>query len=157
MSVFEFAVRRMRWLARVPLAPQVFDALLLAWTAVRHRERLGAMEAIEAAALEIPGVRLTVHRLGGVGFSLGGRELGHLHGNGLLDMHTGRKLARELVAAGRAEPHHFFGESGWVSYWVRSAADVSGAAELLRSCPASLCASASGVREGEEQALFVQR
>jgi len=134
MSAFEFAVRRLRWLARVPLAPQLFDALLLAWTALRHRERIEAMEAIEAAALEIPGIRLTVHRLGGVGFSLGRRELGHLHGNGLLDLHTGRKLAGELVAARRAEPHHFFGESAWVSYWVRSAADVNEAAALLRRC-----------------------
>jgi hypothetical protein len=134
MNVFDFAVRRLRWLARFPPAPQLFDALLLAWTAVRHRERLKAMEAIEAAALEIPGVRLAVHRFGGVGFSLARRELGHLHGNGLLDLHTGRELARELVAARRAEGHHFFGESAWVSYWVRSAADVPKAAALIQCC-----------------------
>jgi hypothetical protein len=131
MSLFEFVVRRLRWLARIPLAPQLFDSLLLAWTALRHPNRLRAMEAIEEAAIGIPGVSLTVHRLGGVGFSLRGRELGHLHGNGLLDLFTGRKLARELVAAGRAETHHFFGESAWVSYWVRSGADVSQAVALI--------------------------
>jgi len=132
MTPFEFVVRRLRWLARIPLAPQIFDSLLLAWTALRHPNRLRAMEAVEAAAIGIPAVSLTVHRLGGLGFAFGGRELGHLHGNGLLDLFTGRKLARDLVAAGRADTHHFFGESAWVSYWVRSAADVIQAVALLQ-------------------------
>jgi hypothetical protein len=38
-----------------------------------------------------------------VGFSLGGPELGPLHGNGgngLLDFHTGRELARVLIGPG---------------------------------------------------------
>ena len=133
MTCFHFVVRRLRWLARIPGAPHLFDAMLLAWTALRHRDRLLAMEAVKAAALEIPGLSLSIHRFGGVGFSLGGRELGHLHGNGLLDLHTGRELARELISAGRAKPHHLFGESGWVSFWVRSAADVPAAIEMLRS------------------------
>ena len=34
--MFRFVVRHLRWLARVPLAPQLFDALLLAWTAKRN-------------------------------------------------------------------------------------------------------------------------
>jgi hypothetical protein len=134
MTAFGFVVRRMRWIARIPGAPHFFDAVLLAWTALLQKERLHAMESIEAAAREMPGVHLTVHRFGGVGFSLGQRELGHLHGNGLLDLFTGRRLARELVAAGRAGPHHLFGDSAWVSFWVRSAADVSEATALLQLC-----------------------
>jgi hypothetical protein len=132
MSFFEFVVRRLRWMARVPLAPQLFDSLLLAWTALRHPNQLRAMEAVEDAAMGITDVRLTVHRLGGIGFSLGGRELGHLHGNGLLDLFAGRELARELVSTGRAEPHHFFGESAWVSCWVRSSLDATQAVALLQ-------------------------
>jgi hypothetical protein len=41
-------------------------------------------------------------------------------------------MARELVAAGRAEVHHVFGESAWVSYWVRGEEDVAGGVELVR-------------------------
>jgi hypothetical protein len=134
MSLFEFVVRRLRWLARVPMAPQIFDSMLLAWTAIRHPGRLRAMEVVEEAATRIPGVRLSVHRFGGIGFSLGGHEVGHIHGNGLLDLYAGRKLARELVAAGRAGPHHVFGESAWVSYWIESGADVTEAIALLRAC-----------------------
>jgi hypothetical protein len=45
--MFRFVVRHLRWLAHVPLAPQLFDALLLAWTAVFHRETLRAIERLE--------------------------------------------------------------------------------------------------------------
>ena len=49
MTLFAFAVRRLRWLARVPLVPQLFDSLFLAWTALRHPARLDAMQAVESA------------------------------------------------------------------------------------------------------------
>src|SRR5438093_633132 len=63
--IFEFIVRRLRWLARVPLAPEFFDALLLAWTALFQRGRIAAMEALEDRALQLPGVRPCRHRFGG--------------------------------------------------------------------------------------------
>ena len=47
--IFEFIVRRLRWLRRVPLAPQILDALLLVWTALFHREQFAALEAVEEA------------------------------------------------------------------------------------------------------------
>ncbi|MGB8353171.1 MAG: luciferase family protein, partial [Chthoniobacteraceae bacterium] len=76
--MFRFVVRHLRWLARVPGLPQYFDTMLLTWTALFHRRRLRAMEAIEEAVLQMPGVRLCVHRLGGMEFVCGERELGHL-------------------------------------------------------------------------------
>lgn len=130
--IFEFIVRRLRWLARVPLAPQMFDALLLAWTALFHRERIAAMEAIEAYALGLPGVQPCPHRFGGTGFARAGREFAHLHGNGLLDVHLTRERAQTIVAAGGACPHHVFGPSAWVSFWVRAKSDVPDALRLLR-------------------------
>lgn len=129
--MFRFAVTHLRWLARVPGMPQVFDAMLLAWTALLRRPCLAAMEAVEAGALQIPGVRPGVHGLGGIEFIHSGRELGHLHGNGLLDVRVGREQARALVREGRAEPHHVFGESAWVSFWMRTVEDVPQAMDLL--------------------------
>ena len=130
--IFEFVVRRLRWLAKVPLAPHLFDTLLLTWTAVFHRDRFAALEALEVRALEFPGVRPCRHRFGGIGFLRGDREFAHLHGNGLLDVHLTRQRADLLVAAGRARPHHVFGPSAWISFWVRSGADLPNAVELLR-------------------------
>ena len=129
--MFRFAVRHFRWLARVPGLPQLFDTALLVWTRLAHPARLAAMQEIEKRALALPGFRLRVHRLGGIGFILGQRELGHLHGNGLLDLFVGREQRDALVAAGHTEPHHVFAESGWISFWVRSPADTSPALALL--------------------------
>ncbi|MDB6173372.1 MAG: hypothetical protein JWL59_2683 [Chthoniobacteraceae bacterium] len=133
MTLFNLVVRHAHWLARVPLLPQFFDAVLLTWTALWDRERLRAMELIEEAALEIPRVALCIHRFGGTGFAINGREFAHIHGNGLLDVFTGKTIARKLVAQGLAIPHHVFGDSAWASYWVRSAADVPDAIALLQT------------------------
>ncbi len=129
--MFRFAVRHLRWLARVPGLPQLFDTALLAWTRLAHPARLAAMQEIEKRTLALPGICLRVHRLGGIGFARGSRELGHLHGNGLLDLFVGREQRDALVASRRAEPHHVFAESGWISFRVRSPADTSPALALL--------------------------
>ena len=131
--IFEFIVRRLHWLARVPLAPQVLDALLLAWTALFHRQRFAALQNLEFQTLQLPGVRPCRHRYGGIGFARGGREFAHLHGNGLLDVRLTRECADSMVAAGLAHPHHVFGPSAWVSFWVRSEADLPTAAKLLNA------------------------
>lgn len=131
--MFRFVVRHLRWLARVPGLPQIFDAMLVSWTALMHSKRLSAMEAVEAAALRMPGVRPGVHRMGGTEFLFSNRELGHLHGNGLLDVLVGAEQARALIRERRAEPHHIFGESAWISFWIRTTEDVPRAVELVET------------------------
>ena len=130
--MFYFIVNNFRWLARVPGLPQLFDALLLMGTCVFRRSRLAAMETLEVEALRLAGVRLKIHRFGGIEFvEQGGRELGHLHGHGLLDVAVGRQPANELLAKGRVRPHHVFPRSKWVSFQIESEADVPFAVELL--------------------------
>ncbi len=131
--MFLFVVRHLRWLARVPGFPQLFDALLLAWTCLCHRQRLAAMEALERDALgTLPGVRLRVHRVGGVELAAGKRALGPPPGPGLLDLGGGRAAADRLLCAGAVRPHHVLPDSGWVSFQLESPADVSPALALLR-------------------------
>jgi len=129
--MFRFVVHHLRWLARVPLAPQSIDALLLAWTAAFHRETLRAIERLEAAALRLPDVERSSHRFGGLGFVRNGREFAHVHGNGLLDVKLTSGRATELVSLRRAEPHHVFGLSAWISFWLRTPADCEHAVDLL--------------------------
>ncbi len=130
--MFRFVVRHLRWLARVPLAPQFFDALLLAWTALFHRKRLHAIESLEAGALCLIGVKRTAHRFGGIGFERDGREFAHVHGNGLLDILLTRERASEVVSVGGAEPHHVFGPSAWISLRLRTPDDCGPALLLMR-------------------------
>lgn len=129
-ALFLFTVRHLRWLIQVPFFPQFFDSMLLAWTCLAHRARLAAITALESA---VDGrATLAVHRYGGIEFlDAQGRELGHVHGHGLLDVRLKRSLARQLIAKERVQPHHVFPDSGWVSFQLETAADVPFALALL--------------------------
>jgi hypothetical protein len=92
----------------------------------------GAKEKIRTALEDWPGITSQLHRFGGTEYRLGRREIGHIHGDSLVDIPFSKKIRNELVTAGRAEPHHILPESGWVSIYLRQAADVDRAIELLR-------------------------
>lgn len=87
---------------------------------------------IESVVSAWPGVEVVPHRFGGREFRLGERELGHLHGDRLLDLPFPVRIRKQLVADGRAAEHHILPETGWVSFHIRTAADVPAAIELLR-------------------------
>jgi hypothetical protein len=79
-----------------------------------------------------PGVTIGRHRFGGTELRYGARELGHLHGDRQADLPFPLLVRNDLVDAGRAEPHHIFPESGWVSYFIHDAADVARVVSLFR-------------------------
>lgn len=134
--IFRFVVARCRWLARVPLLPQLFDAMLLFGTTMAHPGKLRAIEKLERVASEQFGADAGIHRFGGTGFLVRGAELAHVHGNGLFDACVGRVRRDVLVDAGEALPHHVFRDSGWVSFWIRNERDLPCALELLRQAHA---------------------
>ena len=92
----------------------------------------GAAERITSAVESWPGVTVGAHRFGGVEFRLGRRELGHLHGDRMADLPFPRRVRDELVAAGRARPHHVLPESGWVMFTIVEPEDVDRAIQLFR-------------------------
>jgi hypothetical protein len=92
----------------------------------------GAKERIEAAVQGWSGITSQPHRFGGTEYCLGRREIGHVHGDSLVDIPFPKKVRNELVNTGRAEPHHILPDSGWVSIFLQQASDVDRAIELLR-------------------------
>lgn len=92
----------------------------------------GARELIKRELLAWPGVRVEPHRFGGLEFRLGRVELGHVHGDRLADLPFPRKDRDELIAAGRASPHHVLPDSGWVSRTISTIEDVDVVIELFR-------------------------
>ncbi len=92
----------------------------------------GASEQIKQALSTWPGVESHPHRFGGVEYRLGRREIGHMHGDYLVDIPFPKRIRDELIAAGAAEPHHILPESGWISFYVRSEPDIERAIALFR-------------------------
>lgn len=91
----------------------------------------GAQERISKAVKSWEGVTSAPHRFGGVEYVIGKREIGHIHGDSLVDIPFPKKIRDEIVEAGRAKPHHILPETGWVSFYIREAEDVDKAIGLL--------------------------
>jgi hypothetical protein len=95
-------------------------------------QQTGAGERITSTVASWPEVELGPHRFGGIEFRLGRRELGHLHGDRIADLPFPRRVRDELIAAGRARPHHVLPESGWITFAIGEPGDVDRVIELFR-------------------------
>lgn len=92
----------------------------------------GAGKQIYDTVVEWEGVTTHPHRFGGTEYLIGRREIGHVHGNSLVDIPFPMKVRDEIVFTHRAEPHHFLPKSGWVSFYLLKEADINRAVELMR-------------------------
>jgi hypothetical protein len=90
-----------------------------------------AFQTLADALTSWPGITTGPGRFGATTFLYGTREVGHLHGSGHADLPFPTKLRHQLVAEGRAEPHHFLPESGWVTVQL-AGNGVSRALDLFR-------------------------
>ena len=93
---------------------------------------IGSKEKIHKAMMECDGVISGIHRFGGIEYKLGKREIGHIHGNHLVDIPFPKKIRDEIVENGEAQPHHVLPESGWVSVYMYNEDDVERAINLLK-------------------------
>jgi hypothetical protein len=80
------------------------------------------------------GVESGPGRFGSLRFTVGRRELGHLHGDEIADLPLRPEVAAELIAAGEAREHRFTPQgSGWVTVDLASEGDAERVIELMRS------------------------
>jgi predicted DNA-binding protein (MmcQ/YjbR family) len=91
----------------------------------------GAGQTIEQTVTSWQGVSAQPHRFGGREFNLETREIGHIHGDKLVDIPFPKKVRDELVNTGEANAHHILPESGWISFYIREEGDVGRAIKLL--------------------------
>lgn len=57
------------------------------------------------------------HRFGGTEFRVGHREVGHVHGDSLVDIPFSLHVRDELVKSGEAEPHHILPKSAGPAFF----------------------------------------
>jgi len=89
-------------------------------------------EVAEREVSDWPAEEAMANRLGGDTFRVRGHEIGHLHGSRLADLPFPIRMRKELVAEGKAEPHHILPQTGWVSYYPRGPEDATAVVELFR-------------------------
>jgi hypothetical protein len=92
----------------------------------------GALSKITQAVSAWEGMHPEPHRFGGIEYCLGRREVGHVHGDSLVDIPFPVKVRNEIVQSGEAQAHHLLSESGWVSIYLHRSEDVDRAIQLLR-------------------------
>lgn len=88
-------------------------------------------DQIATAVAAWPGITTGPGRFGATTFLYGTREVGHLHGDRQADLPFPTALRHELVAAGKAQPHHDLPMSGWVSQPITSPAGIALALDLF--------------------------
>lgn len=60
------------------------------------------------------GVTVHDHNFGGLEFRVNGKEMGHMHGDEMVDLPFPKADGRKLIAEGKASPHHFIPQSAGV-------------------------------------------
>lgn len=130
--MFNFTINYLGFLKFVPGLPHLFDAWLKIYTFITRPQLLDIMDEIEKHVSKWPKVTVTAHKYGGMQFNYRDKEVGHIHGNGLLDMILSRNIKRQLLPDGRIIDHHHFKNSGWISFYIRNESDKKYALELLR-------------------------
>ncbi|WP_285008193.1 luciferase domain-containing protein [Pedobacter faecalis] len=130
--MFQFVVRHFGFLKNVPLLPHVFESLLKLHTFILRSHLLDAFDHIEAEVMRWDGTTICMHKYGGMQFNVAKKEIGHLHGNGILDVLYSRKVKTLLVEEGKVTDHHTFKKSGWVSFQIVSPEDTAYAIKLLK-------------------------
>ncbi|PRQ08348.1 MATE family efflux transporter [Enhygromyxa salina] len=93
--------------------------------------RSGLIDRLVASLQGLDGLEIGKARVNAIGFfGPGGREIGHVHRGGQLDLCFPPRVLDELVAAGRVVHHRHIDDACWVTYELESG--LGGATELLR-------------------------
>lgn len=78
------------------------------------------------------GIEVRPHRFGGTEFLVEGREIGHIHEWGLVDIPFVRPIGEAVRESGLATTHHILPNSGWATTFVETPADRDRVRELYR-------------------------
>ena len=102
------------------------ETLLFIWPSFRLKESL------QDWILQLPNVTKAPHRFGGTEFQVHGLEFMHTHGPSYLDIRLSKEEQDRVLKQGKAEPHRFGPQAGWVTLRIRSESDGEIAKELIR-------------------------
>jgi hypothetical protein len=101
--------------------------------AAAHDQDMNASETIAAEVSSWPGVNAGSGRRGEFSFTVGRKEIGHLHGDHAAHFGFPKQVFHELHDAGRVDYHPVFpGKPGFASRRIETEDDVRAVIALLR-------------------------
>jgi hypothetical protein len=130
--MFDHTVKYFGFLKHVPVLPHAFDAMLKTTKLFSGSKIPFIIDDIEEEVLSWKGTSARLHKFGGLQFDVNGKEIGHIHGNGLLDILFNRETKSKLITEKRVVEHHIFKNSGWISFYIKSPEQKAEAVRLLR-------------------------
>jgi len=105
-------------LKKFTILTQLIDVQLKVFTLFFKPKVFNNMIKLTEQVKKLKDVKTINHRYGGIEFKVNGKEFGHMHGNGLVDILLNKKLAVEFCEKGICETHHVIKHTGWVSLQI---------------------------------------
>jgi hypothetical protein len=105
-KLFRWVVKYLYPLKHIPMLPYIFDGILKMHAYVFHQDLLDWLDDIDNEMVKLPEVFVSSHKYGGVQYNALGKEIGHIHGNGLIDIRFTKKLKSQISEEGKVEDHH---------------------------------------------------
>jgi hypothetical protein len=129
--MFVYFIKYFGFLKDIPLLAQLFEGWLKLSTFFTAPQVLNSMDEIEAEVIKWEKISVCNHKYGGIQFNKNSHEIGHIHGNGLLDIPFNKKLKYQFMQEGLKD-HHTIKNSGWSSFYITTKEDKDFALKLLR-------------------------
>ena len=99
---------------------------------VTQRHDADPTERLIATAESWPGVETAPHRYSATEFRLFGREFGHVHRDGVLDVNFPKRVREHLIESERTATHRFAPDTGWTTCDLHDAEDLDDGLWLLQ-------------------------
>jgi hypothetical protein len=130
--MFNFIVRYFGFLRHVPLLPHLFNLFLLSVSLITKPWLVRMLDRIERTIGSWEGVTVGLHKYGGIEFRRNGREIGHVHANGIVDILFSKSERDALVSDHVTGPHHIYPDSGWTTFYIHTPADEAHVLDLFQ-------------------------
>ncbi len=92
---------------------------------------MGAKE-LKQWIVQLPGVTEAAHRFGGTEFRVRNLEFMHSHGDTHFDIRLSKEDQERVLKEGKAEPHLYAPQAGYVTFRIRSEKDLEVVKELVQ-------------------------
>jgi len=117
---------------KLPFFPQTFDQFLMFTSQISNKTKYAMIQKFISNICSWEKTSTGTHHLGGVEFYLNNKAIGHIHGNGRIDILFSKKLKDTLVKNKMASEHKFLPGTGWVTFTLINEEDFDHAISLMQ-------------------------